>query len=160
MEFLNILFDKKDLVERALEVDERVMKDNFTSSDFFSTLEKISVLGVSPYMELKNEKNTLIIYDGNPFETIRILLSINKDGNFILFPNHSYLGINSLICKAYNMTDSNTVYLDTAQNYNRYLATKSVFSSIYVIGCHQEYIEISHDFKEAKWIEKKDILEK
>ena len=154
MDFLNILFDRKDLVEKALEVDERVMKDNFTCSNFYSILEKISVLGIKSYLELKDEENALIIYDGNPIETIKILSSLNKNGNFILFPNCSYLGINSLICKAYNMTYGDNIYLDTSLNYNRYIVTNSIFSSIYVVSEKQEFIEIKNDFNEAKFIEK------
>ena len=153
MDFLDILFDRKDLVEKALEVDEKVMKENLTSNDFYSDIEKLLLLEPNTYKELKNQNNTLIIYDGKPIQTIRILSSLNPEGNFILFPNHSYLGINSLICKAYNMKYDDKVKLDNSLNYNRYIAAKNIFTNIYVISEKEEYLEIKNDFNEAKYIE-------
>lgn len=153
MDFLDILFDRKDLVEKALEVDEKVMKENLTSDDFYSDIEKLLLLEPNTYKELKNQNNTLIIYDGKPIQTIRILSSLNPEGNFILFPNHSYLGINSLICKAYNMKYNDKIKLDNSLNYNRYIAAKDIFTNIYVISEKEEYLEIKNDFNEAKYIE-------
>ena len=153
MDFLDILFDRKDLVEKALEVDEKIMKENLTSDDFYSDIEKLLLLEPNTYKELKNQNNTLIIYDGKPIQTIRILSSLNPEGNFILFPNHSYLGINSLICKAYNMKYDDKVKLDNSLNYNRYIAAKDIFTNIYVISEKEEYLEIKNDFNEAKYIE-------
>ena len=153
MDFLDILFDRKDLVEKALEVDEKVMKENLTSNDFYSDIEKLLLLEPNTYKELKNQNNTLIIYDGKPIQTIRILSSLNPEGNFILFPNHSYLGINSLICKAYNMKHNDKIKLDNSLNYNRYIAAKDIFTNIYVISEKEEYLEIKNDFNEAKYIE-------
>ena len=144
---LEKIIDNKELLDSLILIDNERMV-TYLSKDI--VVESL-VNNHNKYEQLVNKNNILVIYDGSFNITYSILNSITGTNNVILFPNYSYLGINSFLVKNYNIINPNCTLIKD-KNYNKYIHTNEVFDSIYVIGDFNMFLNIKNDFNNIIWI--------
>ena len=145
--FLESVIENRNILDKLFIIDNNKMESKFTSDEFLISLTK----NTKSYF-IGNKNNILIIYDGNPFITYSILNSLDNCTNVLLFPNYSYLGVNTYLVKNYcKFNDNCRLIVD--KNYNKFIHTKELFDEIYVIGDHEMYQLIEEDFPNLKLIE-------
>lgn len=142
---LERIIDNKEILEELLVIDNERMGTNITVNVLLQKL-----LFASKKYNIENQNSILIIYDGNPCITYQLLNSFTSVNNIILYPNYSYLGINSLLV---NLYDNNKCFLSKDRNYNKYLNSQMIFEQVYVVGNIEMYELIKRDFTNAIFIE-------
>ncbi len=147
--FLEKLLENRHLFEALLEIDRRAMNFSYSADQVTAVIESLLLSEEKPIEILAN---SLILSTGEPFEILKFLSSVNPNTNFILFPNYSFMGINSLFVKVFNLVYGNICYLAKEKNYDCYLGTKDTFNSIYILGPEIVYQEMKRDFSNALWI--------
>ena len=138
--FLELVVDNSSVLDELLVIDNNRMGTNFDKEKFLNT---ISI--TDKKYQFSSSDNLLIIYDGNPYTTYSILNSLDNATNIILFPNYSYLGINTYLVKNYNNINDRC-RLITDKNYNKFIHTKDIFDYIYVVGDNNMYELVKKDF--------------
>lgn len=125
-----------EIVKELLKIDNHIMKSNLKVEDLLlHSLDKTSYSFTA----------SLIFYDGDPITTIKLA---NSDiQNSILYPNHSYLGINQFLI-------SNSVLnLSLLKNDFKYEYAQDVFDHIIVINAKEAFEEIKKHYSKAIYIE-------
>ena len=138
--FLELIVDNSNVLDELLVIDNNRMGSNFDKERFLNT---ISI--TDKKYEFSNGDNLLIIYDGNPYTTYSILNSLDNVNNIILFPNYSYLGINTYLVNNYNNINDKC-RLITDKNYNKFIHTNDIFDYVYVVGDSNMYELVKKDF--------------
>lgn len=146
-DFLESIIENKAILDDLFIIDNNRMGSNFTCGEFLKSLAQ----NIKSY-SLDANNNILIIYDGDPSITYSILNSINNCANVFLFPNYSYLGVNTYLVKNYCKFNNNC-RLITDKNYNKFIHTEELFDTIYVIGDQEMYQLVKDDFPNSKLIE-------
>lgn len=147
--FLEKLLENKHLFDSLLEIDRRAMNFSYSADQVIAFIESLLLLEEKPIDVLPN---SLVLSTGEPFEILKFLSRVNPNTNFILFPNYSFMGINSMFVKIFNLVYGNICYLTREKNYNCYLGIKDTFNSIYILGLEIVYQEMKQDFPNALWI--------
>lgn len=147
--FLEKLLENKHLFETLLEIDRRVMNTSYSADQIVAYIESLLLLEENT---IEIHSNSLVLSIGEPFEILKFLAKVNPNTNFILFPNYSFMGINTLFVKIFNLVYGNVCYLAKEKNYNRYYDAKDTFNSIFILGLEVVYLEMRTDFPNALWI--------
>ena len=147
--FLEKLLENKHLFEPLLEIDHNVMNTSYSSDQIVAYIESLPLLEEQPIEILSN---SFILSNGNPFHILKFLSFANLHTNFILFPNYSFMGINTLFVKIFNLVYGNVCTLAKEKNYHRYFQVQNTFSSIYILGEEIAYLEMKNDFPNALWL--------
>lgn len=147
--FLEKLLENKHLFEPLLEIDHNVMNTSYSSDQIVAYIESLPLLEEQPIEILSN---SFILSNGNPFHILKFLSFVNPHTNFILFPNYSFMGINTLFVKIFNLVYGNVCVLAKEKNYHRYFQVQNTFSSIYILGEEIAYLEMKNDFPNALWL--------
>lgn len=147
--FLEKLLENKHLFDSLLEIDRRVMNFSYSADQVIAFIESLLLLEEKPIEILSN---SLILSTGEPFEILKFLSRVNPNTNFILFPNYSFMGLNTLFVKIFNLVYRDICILAKEKNYNQYLQAQNTFSSIYILGEEILYQEMKNDFPNALWI--------
>jgi len=148
--FLEKLLENKHFFESLIEIDAHVMNIRYTSDTITAYIE--SLLVMENQKEIIINPNSLVLSDGNPLEIIKFLAFLNPDTHFILFPNYSFMGLNTLFVKVFNLVYGDVCILSKEKNYNCYLSIKDAFPSIYILGKQTIYQEMKNDFPKSFWI--------
>lgn len=149
--FLEKLLEHKHLFESLLAIDNRVMNSTYHSSQIEAYIEIL--LSRDDTQSISIQPNSLVLSTGEIFEMLSFLARVSPESSFVLFPNCSFMGMNHLFVKLFNLLYGNCCYLSKEKNYNRYFSTKDTFDSIYILGNKIVYLEMQSDFHEAKWIQ-------
>ena len=147
--FLEKLLENKHLFGTLLEIDREVMHSSYLEEQITTYIESL-LLREEKLVEIP--MNSLVLTTGEPFEILRFLATVTPNHPFLLFPNYSFMGINTLFVKIFNLVYGNICYLAKEKNYNRYFQVQSTFSSIYILGSETVYQEMKKDFPNALWI--------
>lgn len=150
--FLEKLLENKHFFLDLLEIDNRIMKSNYRAeiveSYIVSLLEKDdfsnSIISVN--------SKSLILSTGDIFQVLYFLSHVDPTTDFLFFPNYSFMGMNTLFFKVYNLVYGNCCYLIQDKNYNYYLGISETFNSVYIFGDEIVYQEMQRDFPNAEWI--------
>lgn len=121
--------NNKEIVEELLRIDNKIMFDSIKIEDL---IKHASEKCASSF------ENALLIYDGNPITTLKIMNSSIE--NCELYPNHSYLGINLFLT---NYKESIT--LSMLKNDFVYEDMQEEFENIFLVNAgeaFEEWIEI------------------
>lgn len=147
--FLEKLLENKHLFETLLEIDRNVMNTSYSADQIVTYIESLLLLEEKPIEILSN---SLVLSNGNPFHILKFLSFVNPHTSFVLFPNYSFMGINTLFVKIFNLVYGNVCTLAKEKNYNRYYQVQNTFSSIYILGEEIVYLEMKNDFPNALWL--------
>lgn len=125
-----------DIVKELVKIDEAIMK------------EKIDVDSLIESTKENNFKftNSFILYDGNPYTTLNIINSDIK--NSLLYPNHSFLGINKFL-----VSFKDNVYLSLEENDYNYQNISDVFDNVFVLNSKEMYENLKPFYPNLKYIE-------
>ncbi len=112
-EIIEIFLEEQDVLEKLIDLDNKICHDHITYASLYSFLQN----GTSLKQTIK--KNTLFITEGNPFYTISILKSIIDTNNqFVLFVSKRYLGINKWFIARFNeLKGYEQIFLDCGYNH-------------------------------------------
>ncbi len=149
--FLETLLEHKHLFSSLLQIDNQVMNASYQGEQIEFYIESL-LLEDSLKSKISISSNSLVLSTGELFESLYFFAMVDTSVKFIFFPNYSFLGMNTLFVKIYNLIYGDCCILAKEKNYNRYLQVKDQFSSIYVLGNEIVYLEMKSDFQEAKWI--------
>lgn len=125
-----------DIVKELLKIDEFIMKEKI---DIDSLMED----------DFKNDikfNNSFILYDGNPKTTLNIINSDIK--NSLLYPSHSYLGINKFL-----VSYKDSVYITSDENDFNYQSISDAFDNVFVLNSKEMYEELKNYYPNLKYIE-------
>lgn len=129
--------NNQEIVEELLRLDNHIMHASVTIEELLE-----HALEESSY----SFHNALLIYDGNPFTTIKIMNS--EITNCTLYPNHSYLGINRFLTSY-----KEDVTLSTLKNDFSFEEKQAEYEHIYVINAKDAFYELKTIYKNAIYIE-------
>ena len=149
--FLETLLEHKHLFSSLLQIDNQVMNASYQGEQIEFYIESL-LLEDSLKSKISISSNSLVLSTGELFESLYFFAMVDTSVKFIFFTNYSFLGMNTLFVKIYNLIYGDCCILAKEKNYNRYLQVKDQFSSIYVLGNEIVYLEMKSDFQEAKWI--------
>ena len=147
--FLEKLLEHRHLFEPLLEIDHRVMHFSYSEEEICAYIESLLLLEKA---SIEIPINSLVLTTGEPFEILKFLTIIHPNHPFILFPNYSFMGINTLFVKIFNFVYQDICSLSKEKNYNRYFQGQDTFPSIYIFGPEIVYQEMKKDFPNALWI--------
>lgn len=150
--FLEKLLENQHLFDPLLAIDNRVMGTAYQKEELVAYIEMLLMSEPSIATTISIVPNSLILSTGDLFELLRFFSFVDVGIEFILFPNRSFMGMNTMFMKVFNLVYGSSCYLDKEKNYNFYLSKKHSFREIYIFGEEQAYLEIKNDFPDAKWI--------
>ena len=118
-ELLNYLEDEKAIVEELIEIDNDIMKTNYSYDNYYSEFQNVLNKEVNSILI---DKDTIFVTEGDVFVTLDILRRINSLNKIVVYINQGYVGMNKwLISKYYDTTGNDNVVLDVSINYNKYI---------------------------------------
>lgn len=157
-EFIESLIIDKNKIEDLSKIDFKVMDYSYDISSLFNLIEKYQSDEVDIYQFDLVSKVVLIITEGDPLINLKLIISniiLNK--KVVLFINNNFVGINTFLINKmtnlkinYNLNSE--IYLDTNNNYNKYIKVENKFDEIIYIGKQEAFEKIKKDFNNLKYI--------
>lgn len=157
-EFIESLIIDRNKIEDLSKIDFKVMGYSYDISSLFNLIEKYQSDEVDIYQFDLVSKVVLIITEGDPLINLKLIISniiLNK--KVVLFINNNFVGINTFLINKmtnlkinYNLNSE--IYLDTNNNYNKYIKVENKFDEIIYIGKQEAFEKIKKDFHNLKYI--------
>ena len=144
-EFFKVLLEDKKVLERLIEIDNKVMGVNLTFEDYYQKLKSITKKEFIPW---NIKEKILFITEGSPLITFEILNHlVNNNQECILFINQGFIGVNKwLVDRMISISgESIKLILDTDINYNKYINRKDI--KIIPLGEDNLFKCVMEDFK-------------
>lgn len=158
---LNKLESSTSKFEALNKIDSCVMGYDFDISLLSDLVNNYMNDTVDNYLLDLTSKIILIITEGNPLITLKIILTnIFANKKIIIFPNNSFIGINKLLVHLYLETIKEydlkgEIYLEEQDSIDKYIKVQEKIDEVLVIGENELFEMFKYDFKFSKYIEEK-----
>lgn len=153
LNYLSNLNNNNDIFKQLLDLDYEEQGYSIEALELNDFIEKL-------FYNIKNydfsifSESIYIMYDGNPYTTILILLgAIIYNKNLLLNPDNSYIGINTFLCKHYNEFLKENFINNSCELIVGYNTMKSMeYDSKIYIGNSNVYSEICNIYDNINFI--------